>query len=309
MTLVCGTDFSDQARGALEAAVLLAKRWSDVVVLVNVSAFLGWQSSLSNEGRVPLGPAAAKLDEALAEVKRDLESRLAAEARDFESSGVPIHTEFLEGAPDECLVASAEHQRARLVVLGALGRRTAPWRLGSTADRVAQRAKSPVLVVRHAQAFADWTAGRRPLRVLVGVDESASSAAAIAGLRSFVSSSPCGIVAAHVYWPPEQRAKRGAHGSMRIGAASAEIEQALRAELEPRLAQEGEKPEIELKLIGGLGRAADHLVQASIDLDSDLIVVGNHQRKGLDKIWHGSVSHGVLDRAATNVLCIPMPAP
>ncbi|MBI5362280.1 MAG: universal stress protein, partial [Planctomycetes bacterium] len=38
---------------------------------------------------------------------------------------------------------------------------------------------------------------------------------------------------------------------------------------------------------------------------SELVVVGAHQRGGLKRFWHGSVSHGVIDRAGTNVVVVP----
>ena len=306
MTIVCGTDFSERAGSALSTAVLLAKRANEDVLLAYVSAFLGWQASVAAEGPAPAA-SGSKLEAALTEVRRDLERRLASEAKIFEGRGAAIRTEFVQGTPDERLVAIADRERAGLIVIGALGHRSgSSWTLGGTADRVAQRARSPVLVVRSAEAFEKWIAASAPLRVLVGIDESESSERAVTELRRFVGSSPCEIVGVHVYWPPEQHAKLGLHGSMALGAATAEIERALRAGLEPRLARAA--PPIELRMIGGLGRAADHLVQASIDLRSDLVVVGNNQRKGLGKVWHGSVSHGVIARAAANVLCVPLVA-
>jgi nucleotide-binding universal stress UspA family protein len=305
MTLVCGTDFSASSEAALASAVLLAQRANEDVLLVYVSAFLGWQASVAADAS---GPAPSSgLEAALAEVKRDFERRLALEARSFEGRGVTIRTELLQGPPDERLVAIAERAQARLIVIGALGHRSASsWTLGGTADRVAQRARSPVLVVRRAETIERWIAKREPLRVLVGVDDSESSERAVAGLRQFVGSMPCEITGVHVYWPPEQSAKLGMHGSMPLDVSAAPIERALRSALEPRLALGA--PPIELKCIGGLGRASDHLVQASIDLASDLVVVGNNQRKGLDKVWHGSVSHGVIARAPANVLCVPLVA-
>ena len=63
--------------------------------------------------------------------------------------------------------------------------------------------------------------------------------------------------------------------------------------------------EIELCIVGGLGRVADHLVQIAEDKQADVITVGSHQRAGLDRFWHGSISHGVIDGAPMNVLCVP----
>jgi nucleotide-binding universal stress UspA family protein len=308
MTILCGTDFSAHAGQALQTAAWLAQRSREELVLIHVSSFLGWRATLADEGGIPATRSESKVDAALDEVKHDLEQRLEHEAEPFAAKGVSLRTELLEGVPDEVLVARAEKSAARLIVIGALGRRSVQsWTLGSTADRTAQRARVPVLVVRRAQAFEKWIDGSEPLRILLCVDDSDTCDHAIAGLERFVTSTPCTITGAHVYWPPEQRSKHGASGPIPIGAAPPEIESALKSELERRLARNPCKIRIDLRLIGGLGRPADHLVKVAADLHSDLIVVGTHQRTGLDKLWHGSVSHGVIDRADTNVLCIPTP--
>ena len=57
--------------------------------------------------------------------------------------------------------------------------------------------------------------------------------------------------------------------------------------------------------MGGLGRPADHLANLADEEQAGALVVGSHQRGGLARFWHGSVSHGAIDRARTNVFVIP----
>jgi nucleotide-binding universal stress UspA family protein len=42
------------------------------------------------------------------------------------------------------------------------------------------------------------------------------------------------------------------------------------------------------------------------DEGADVLVVGTHQRRGMDRLWHGSVSRGVLGLAPTSVACVPL---
>jgi nucleotide-binding universal stress UspA family protein len=306
VTILCGTDFSERAGDALAVAAHLAKRSGEPLSLVHVSAFLGWQASLSVGGAAGDAGAAGEssaMRSALEEVRRDLAQRIALEAKKAEALGAKVAAEIVRGMPDEMLVARAAREHASAIVVGALGRRTEPaWTLGSTADRVAHRARSPVLVVRRAQPFEKWLEHGEPLRVLVGIDASSSCDHALDGLARFMQSSPCEMTAVHVYWPPDLREKGR---SIAIGEARPDAEQKLRAELASRVARIPSCRPVELRLIGGMGRPADHIAQLAAEIGSDLVVVGTHQRSGVDWLWHGSVSYGVIAHAKASVLCIP----
>jgi nucleotide-binding universal stress UspA family protein len=302
VTVLCGTDFSERAGDALVVAARLAKRSSEPLALVHVSAFLGWQASLS-AGDAGAAGESTVMRTALEEVRRDLAQRLAREAKKAEALCPNVTAEIVRGMPDEVIVARAAREHASVVVVGALGRRTEPaWTLGSTADRIAHKSRSPVLVVRRAQPFEKWLEHGEPLRALVGIDTSASCDNALDGLAKFTHSSTCEMTAVHVYWPPDLREK--GH-SIAIGEARPEAERKLRDELASRVARIPSCRPVELRLIGGMGRPADHIAQLAAEIGSDLVVVGTHQRSGVDWLWHGSVSYGVIAHAKTNVLCIP----
>jgi nucleotide-binding universal stress UspA family protein len=87
-----------------------------------------------------------------------------------------------------------------------------------------------------------------------------------------------------------------------------EIERVLRRDLTAKVNQLLGDEQAEIRIQVGFGRAADHLIQLAEEEQSELLVVGTHQRKGLSKVWHGSVSQGVLHHARTSVACIPAAA-
>jgi nucleotide-binding universal stress UspA family protein len=301
MKILCGTDLTPSAARAAKAAGRLAKRMGASLRLVHV-VDLPDTADLASESE----DRAERLRTHVAAEIAEREELLRAEAARIRPDAPP-DTAVLRGQPDEAIVAEAARLGATLLAVGALGVRTGPrWRLGSTADRVAQQAPCPVLIVRDAKPFDSWSRDERPLRVVVGVDTTPSSDAAVAWLAHLRAAGACSMVGAHVYWPPEQRERLHLHGALPLGKGHPEVDAVIGRELTARTAALGGGNPLELRIVGGLGRIADHLVQIAEDEQADLVVVGSHQRSGFEKLWHGSVSHGVIEAASMNVLCVPV---
>ncbi|HEU4570142.1 MAG TPA: universal stress protein [Gemmatimonadales bacterium] len=166
MRIVCGTDFSPAAAEAAEVAAHLAHRTGSTLHLVH-AVLPPWE---------PTGPVTPPPGEAY-----PLEqATLTEEAHRIGADGLHITTEVTAGAPDEVVTAAAGREGAHLVVLGATGHRAVDrWLLGSTAARAARESHVPVLVVRQPEGLHAWLDGKRPLRVLVGVEPGPSSDAAL----------------------------------------------------------------------------------------------------------------------------------
>lgn len=300
MTILCGTDFSDASREALRAAIAWARREGTGVELVHVVDLHG-ASALLSHGEGALVP----IEKELARWRARAEERLAAESAACAGSGVSVTARVLEGAADAAIVAHAARSNASLVVVAAVGARAgSPFTLGSTADRVAQSSDRAVLVVRDAAPIEAWCAKRADLRALACVEEGASSDAAVAWSAALARSGGVQLSALHVYWPPERAAKH-AGVPLPIGREHAGAERELAQSLEARIALHAGGTRIPLELVGGLGRAADHVALAADERKAGLVVVGSHQRAGLARFWHGSVSHGVIDRVRSNVVVVP----
>ncbi len=214
------------------------------------------------------------------------------------------------GPPDEALVTAAQEQQARLLVLGHVGRRLpARWLLGSVAESVARSAPVPVLTVRDSDPWVEWAEGRRPLRVVVGVEFSPASKAALSWAGSLARWGPCQLVVVHAYWPPEERQRRGLEGPSILGLNAAEVETPLTAELQAMLAECLPTPQesARLRVIASWGRIADDLVRAAEEEHADLVVVGAHRRGWAARLWYGSVSSGVLHLGHGTVAVVPGP--
>jgi nucleotide-binding universal stress UspA family protein len=134
------TDFSRASRPAFIKALALAKqdraRLCVLHVLVPPSPFLG--------DRVPQSYL-----ELEARARRAVERRLAALVTHARKAGVRAEARLIEGMPSEEILRAARRQRADLIVIGTHGRTgLGRFLMGSVAERVLQRATSPVLTVR-----------------------------------------------------------------------------------------------------------------------------------------------------------------
>lgn len=117
---------------------------------VELAALTGGRlTALAVEG--PLPAYAATIGE-VEEVKREKDAffrRLAAQARaEAERAGVALEFELRAGHAAEVIVRAARELGADLVVLGHRGHFLRDHLLGSTADRVAEHAGCPVMIVR-----------------------------------------------------------------------------------------------------------------------------------------------------------------
>ncbi len=283
MAILCGTDFSPHAAAAADAAAALAIRCSEPLELAHVA--------VAGE---PPEPARAAL---------------AAEAERLRALGAEVRAETLTGPPEAALTAHAERTDARLIVVASLGQRPGgEWTLGSSAERLVVVSKVPVLVVRDAVRLVDWARKSRRLRAMVGVDFSTTSDAAVRWLAGLRALHACDAILTHVCWSPGEHRRLRIEGPLDLEQPHPEVERALGRDLGARFLPLGGEGEARLQIRSGLGRPADHLLQIATEEGVDLLIVGTHQRTGLSKLWHGSVSHDILRFAKTSVACVPTTA-
>ena len=290
MLIVCGTDFSPQASQAVRAAVAIAKQTQSRIALVHA---------------VQHGPSEVMWDEPA--VLDSVEARLGEEAHSLRSEGIEVREVVLRGFADEAILEFVERESADLVVVSSLGHRSRlHWRLGSTAERLCETTHVPVLVVRDAKPFEEWAARSRNLRIQLCADFGSTSKAAAEWVMSLQKSGPCDASVVHIYWPPEERARLGVRNAVELIGREGIVEQVLLRDLEARFAELSEiNPRF--RVIMSFGRPADHLINAAEQEHMDVMVVGTHRRRALGRIWHGSVSHGVVHNSAGNVVCVPTP--
>jgi nucleotide-binding universal stress UspA family protein len=136
--ILAGLDGSEAAHRALERAIDLAALCGAELLVVSVEEHL--PASAATVGEVQ--DAERHQHRYFRQLQH--EARHQAEAR-----GVPVQLEVTPGHPAQTLARIASEQECDLVVLGHTGHsRLHHLFLGSTADRLVERAHCPVLVVR-----------------------------------------------------------------------------------------------------------------------------------------------------------------
>ncbi|MFP2899225.1 universal stress protein [Corallococcus sp. 4LFB] len=292
MAIIVGTDFSEHAQEAVRAAAALARKTGMPLALVHVAE----PGMLRRDWSSERGGAIT-----------DLEQRLENEAAALRGEGLSVEPRVLLGMPDEVLVAHAEHLRARLIITAALGWRSEKrWRMGSVPARVAQAAHCPFLMVRLAAPFLEWCQGQRPLRVTVGDDFSRSAEVALRWLPELRRAGPVELTVAHVYNPATEYGRLGLY---RASQGPPGIESILERDLRERLERIGE-PRAELRLALGYGSVVEPLGTLAREAKADLLLLGTHQRRGLRRMRHGSVSLPSLQVApVAAVACVPVEGP
>ena len=288
MAILCGTDFSPHAAEAARIAAGIAARLDLPLRLVHVLP-------KDRGGDAAQAPAA---DEAHARLREESSLLRAAFRIEVEGSVESGHAE-------DALVSFAARTGARWIILGSLGtREQRRWLLGSVAERVAQSATVPVLVVRDGARIEAWTKGGLPLRILAGVETTPGSLAALRFARELRAIGPTKLVVARIAWPVDEHARLGIPPPMPLDRLRPELEAAL---LDETQTWAGIEPGADVSFVvrAGFGRVDVHLTQVAEELGTDLLVVGSHRRARIARLWQGSVSRGVLHGAPMSVACVP----
>lgn len=289
--VVCGTDFSTHASEAANAGVAIARRLRIPLLLVHVldaAAFVGPDGKLMRQLR-----------------KAALE-KLGHEAARLRRGELDIRTELLEGHPEAELAGVAARPESRLVVTSSLGPvAVSRVLIGSVAERTAEAAAVPTLVVRDARPLIEWARGRRTLNVFVAGDFTASADAAIRWVKELRRVGPCQVVLGHVDWPAEERRRFGVSSQVPFSRNPPEVEQALERDLRAKVEALLGDTSVRVRITPSWGAADFNLIQMAQEECADLMVVGSHQRHGLSRVAHPSVSRAILHHAPMNVVCVP----
>jgi nucleotide-binding universal stress UspA family protein len=282
-SIVVGIDGSEAALDAARWAGAMAARMRVPLVVVNVIPLL-----------VPVAIsesawAESELRDAIREeAKRWVSEAVAAVHRDHPEVEV---SEFLEeGAAGHVLVTFSE--QAQIVVVGASRfDRLGTVILGSTALWVSNNARCPVAVWRgrHAQPLPS----DRP--VLVGVDGSPLSDAAVGHAFEIASALGVSIVAVHAW------ATEGLLQWTAVPASWREVAEQERALLSERLAGWTEKyPDVQVAQYSVQNEPARTLLDRA--RDAQLVVVGSHGRNRVTGVLLGSTSQNLLHHSPCPVL-------
>jgi len=289
--IVCATDFSENATLAATAAAVLSKLSGRPLLLVHAT------DEFNARGRDP--------DE-LTAFLHPINIQLQDEAGRLRLMGATVETQMLTGElAQHAVLKAVEKQPLSLLVLSSVGKTAFErWTLGSTAEYLARSVAAPTLVVRSAAPFLAWGQEARPLKILVAVNFSNISEAALEWVHDLCALGPCEIVLAYLNHPAEDCARLGVTAP--TSGNPQEVERVLERELADMAHARLGDQSLRVIVAPVSGPSDARLIQIAVEEHADLIVVGTRQRQGLKRLWHSaSISLGILRHAPMSVVSVP----
>ncbi|MEO5983319.1 MAG: universal stress protein [Pedococcus sp.] len=292
-TIVVGIDLSDTSDLALEWAAQEAERRSCDLTVVHTYSLPTYPAARAG---VPGGTVVTELDDSVRE-SAVASTTHAAERIQAAHPGLEVSVQTAAGSPGEALVRAS--REAGLVVVGSRG--LGAFRgllMGSVSTHVCAQSHCPVVVVHESPSRSLPDA-----RVVVGVDGTRTSAAALAFAFEQAASRDVGLTVVHTW---QLDATEGASASM---AWSVDWEQAgeqERSVVAEAVAGFGEQyPTVDVRRDVAPGHPVEELERQSEN--ACLLVVGTRGRGVVSGWVKGSVSQAVV-RAAHCPVAVVHPA-
>jgi nucleotide-binding universal stress UspA family protein len=236
----------------------------------------------------------------LDEAKRSTEQALEEAAKPLQQAGWPVKTQMVLENPRHAITRCAADWKAELILLGSHGKSAfSRLLLGSTAQAVLRHATCSVEIVRGSEKEA---ATGRGMHILVPTDGSEDAENAVkmvatvpwpSGTEARVISCPelPNLIGEFPYYSPDQieeLSKNGeAHAKESVRKAAAML-----AKTALKICTEVTEPK---------DSPARAILEMADEWKADLIVMGSHGRRGLDRIVLGSVSESVALHARCSV--------
>ncbi|MGB8323393.1 MAG: universal stress protein [Candidatus Acidiferrum sp.] len=236
----------------------------------------------------------------LDEAKRSTEQALEEAAKPLQQAGWPVETNMVLENPRHAITRCAVDWKADLILLGSHGKSAfSRLLLGSTAQAVLRHAMCSVELVRGTEKEA---ATGRGMHILIPTDgsEDAEKAVKMAATVPWPSGTEARVISCpelpiligeFPYYSPEQTeelAKSGeVHAKESVTKAAAVL-----AKTALKVSTEVTEPK---------DSPARAILEVADEWKADLIVMGSHGRRGLDRIVLGSVSESVALHARCSV--------
>jgi nucleotide-binding universal stress UspA family protein len=295
--IVLAFDESLASRVALEYACALARRGAMLTVAYAVNEAVTVASATTANGFAALDPAPLikAVDERGAAV---LKAGLAACA----TLGVAAEDVFLRDAPTAGIVEFARERNIDLVVVGTHGREGVRRALlGSVAEGILHASTIPLLVVTaHAVAPRSDSVFER---ALVAIDDSDPAREAMRTAAQLSTGLGTHLTVCNVIDSRDLQSKAATYGydpnpfESNMHAAALKL---LREAAEP----DGTSLTAD-DLVVVEGEPAAAIEHAANQRNCDLIVLGSHGRRGIARLFLGSVAESVVRKSSRPVLVVP----
>lgn len=295
--ILVATDGSDTGNLVVAFAIALARRHASELLLCYAVDHAGAiaESSTSNGGAGLVLPLAHELDVAARSI-------LAEAAKRVTDAGLVATSAVLEGRPAHAIVRLAKERHVDAIVMGTQGKGGLERLfMGSTADGVVRHTDVPTFVVPRGAK------GRETVFdcVLSGIDDSDPSDAAAAFALDVAKGKGTRLVLCAVVESIELLEKAATYGYDPMSMLDE-----LRATATALLAARTERARadgVACESVIAEGDPAEKILKAAEVHGADLIVVGTHGRRGLRRLFVGSVAENIVRRSTVPVVIVRGP--
>ncbi|HXP93489.1 MAG TPA: universal stress protein [Candidatus Binatia bacterium] len=286
-------DDSEPSERAAAFAIRLAVQEHGSLTLIHA---VDWVSAVSTlEAGLSVADPSPIID-ALRTEGRALLAKASAEAR---AAGLTCDEQLAEARPIDAILGAAKQADALVIVMGTHGRGgIGRVILGSVAEGVLRASEIPVLTI-HPTDTLPAAPQRLAQNVLVAVDGSDPSDAAVRvavtqlpkeGRRTTFCFNIDHAAVEDTFGEHPAEVRERLEGISRLA-----LDRALEYAREYQVPAEGVLVE---------GNTVDSIVAEANRRSADMIVLGSHGRKGLERLFLGSVAEGVLRKAKVPVLIV-----
>jgi len=296
-----GSEFGDAALEDLRRAGLDTEVEACVMTVADVFVPLPVDEEVENA--VPMyEPEAVRRAHERAQHKLDEATDLAKRVSERIKGSFPnwqITSEAEADSPAWALIRKADDWKPDLIVMGARGHSVFGGRLilGSISQRVLYEARCSVRIARASENSVD-----KPVRLVVGVDNSPDSNAAVEAVcnRHWPKGTEVDLLVVVDTVMPVTSDSSESTVTKWIEVADESNWSEVRKIFEPavqRIHSAGLRAEVLIRR----GNPADEIIQEAHTLGADCIFVGARGTRGIDRLLLGSVSSAVSSRAHCSV--------
>lgn len=287
-------DESAGSRVALRYACALAESGATLVV-AHASAGTNFIASAAKAGGFPPIDPQPMID--AVDESGDAVLRAAVDA--CAALGIAAERVFAHGNPVDAVVAAGRQVNADVIVVGTHARKGIARAVqGSVAESILRASDVPVLVVtRHVKAPRSTPVFQR---ALVAVDESDPSTAALAVAARFATGFGTRLTLCNA-----NDLDGVEFGDNDAEFIDADISAAVTFFLKRAAAVKNIAPFLDDEIVVE-GEPAGAIEHAAMQRNCDVIIVGSHGRRGIERLFDGSVAEAVVRSSALPVLVVPV---
>ncbi|MEX0682827.1 MAG: universal stress protein [Dehalococcoidia bacterium] len=214
-----------------------------------------------------------------------------------------VTTKLVEGDAAEAVLAAVNEEKADLLAIATHGRSgLARWLFGSTATKLLEESKVPVLVIRPKSGEDKGAPGPVIKKILVPLDGSEAAQSILPVVEGFAKAMGASIVLYHAVQPLFAYPGFEMAGAAAIGQVAEDLQEQAKQIL--TTAAQGVKSRgVEVTMVVNLDTAVEGIIRAADETGADLIAIATNGRGGVARAAFGSVADGVVRRCA-DVPCL-----